>query len=357
MNRDRIRRSHRFSMTPEHLTLDPRVDDRAHRMWCRIDRLGEGAKTVPSVREELSIELDCSLASVDRAIRQLVAAGWLQVERQPGGESLYTLVVVPEKAVAKLIEEARAEREARWAGKRRAYIENTAARPPEERRRGRRTEASPQVSASGVVTHDDTVSSPMTTGGGVVTDDDGVSSPETTGVVMGDDRSFYREVEKNQTPLPPADAGREEAAADAATKGDDDDPDALFEPPPPASSGRRTGRARPARATRETDPNVEAARRLCAAWWEALPIKPSGSKTFLGVVTLVAADLAAGRTEDEISKALRECGVAVTRNALNFRYQRAQEATTPATTGPRAQGYLADPRAEFFAPARHDRSA
>lgn len=342
MTGDRIRRSHRFSMTPEHLTLDPRISDRAHRMWCRIDRLGEGAKTVPSVREELSIELDCSLSSVDRAIAELVSAGWLRVERQPGGESLYTLVLVAEKAVAKLIEDAREEREERWAGKRRAYTEATSARPPEQRKRGRKGGASSQVSEGGVVTHDDTVSSPMTTGGGVVTHDDTVSSPMTTGVVTSDDMTSYRELEKVTTPpTPPAD-GRDEADAAASARGDD----ALFEPPPPPPS--------PApRRGREPHPRLADARRICAAWWDALPIKPSGAKTFLGVATLVAEDLAAGRTEAEVEKALRECGVAVTRNALNFRYQQ----TSPASTGIRSQGYLADPRADFFAPTRHNRSA
>jgi hypothetical protein len=164
MTSDRIQRQHRYTITPEHLILDPEVDDRAFRLWCRLDRYaGDNGAAFP-FRESLSVELDCSLSSVDRAVEKLVKAGWLAKERMAAGDrNAYTLLVVPEQTVLARIKVARKEREVRWAGQRR----KKPADAPSE-----------QVNGGGVVTGDDR--------GGVVTGDDRVSSGATTGVVMGD---------------------------------------------------------------------------------------------------------------------------------------------------------------------------
>lgn len=166
--RDTLERSHRFTIAPEHLILDPRVNDRAFRLWCRLDRFaGDKAAAFPS-RETLSIELDCSLASVDRALQELVAACWLDKRQTgPGGGNSYRLLAVPEAAVLALIEGARTERQTRWAGQR-----------TRQRRAARDRKA--QVGA-GVPTRDDTPG-----GESVVTRDAQVSSPVTPSVVTGD---------------------------------------------------------------------------------------------------------------------------------------------------------------------------
>ena len=161
MSDERLRRQHRYTVTPEHLILDPRLSDRAFRLWCRLDRyVGDHESAFPS-RESLGIELDCSKSSIDRAVDELVAAGWLTKERRALGDTnLYTLVTVPEKAVRALIGKAREQRR-----------ESAAPRLERERRRRRdqkrRARGSDEVTAVGVVTHEETpesgVSSPMTT--------------------------------------------------------------------------------------------------------------------------------------------------------------------------------------------------
>lgn len=170
----------------------------------------------------------------------------------------------------------------------------------------------------------------------------------TTGVVTGDDMTFYRDLEKVTTPLTPQPENGEPTDAAASARVGPTDDGALFDAGPAAPSSGRHSRGR-SKVTKEADPRRAKARELVAAWWDALAVKPAGSRTFLNVATLVAEDLAVGRTEDEIAKALRECGVAVTRNALNQRYEAATRTTTGKTSAIRPQGYLADPAADFFA--------
>jgi hypothetical protein len=117
---DSLQRQRRWTTTPELLTLDPRVSDRAHRLWCRLDRFaGDGSNggAFPS-RVTLTVELDCSLASVDRAVEELVEAGWLTKARRPaGGTNAYTLIDTlsadDEQALRDEIERTRKERRAR----------------------------------------------------------------------------------------------------------------------------------------------------------------------------------------------------------------------------------------------------
>jgi hypothetical protein len=100
--------------------------------------------------------------------------------------------------------------------------------------------------------------------------------------------------------------------------GADAQTDGLFEappPPPPAKTTRKT------KQPKDRDPDDVHAQELCAIWWEKLPVKPSGPRSFRNVIDLICADIKVGRTDEEIAWALRECGVAVTRNALNIKYE------------------------------------
>lgn len=166
---DRIRRQHRYTITPEHLILDPRVGDRAFRLWCRLDRYAADSGSAFPYRESLSVELDCSLASVDRALAELVDAGWMTKRLIAGDRCEYTLIVVPEGEVAELVAEARAARRERWGQQR-----------TRQRRATRERQSTPGVVTgedTGVVMGEDT---------SVVTHDEGVSSPMTACVVTGD---------------------------------------------------------------------------------------------------------------------------------------------------------------------------
>jgi hypothetical protein len=283
---DSIRREHRFTVTPEHLTLDPRVSDRAHRLWCRLDRFAGSRQSATSYRETLSVEMDCSLSSVDRALDELASAGWLRIERQPGGASSYTLTVAPQRTVERLAEKARQERAERWGNQ-------------------RRRKPSAQVSEGGVVMGDDTLRSDE----GVVMGDEGVSSPVTTGVVMGDAHKEPTET-REETLANDADASTAEAA--------------LFVVP--AAVEPKAKRTRKAKEPKPPDPALARAKAICGPWWESLRIKPAGGRSFMNVSQLVAQDVIAGRTDAEIRRALDGCGVAVTRAALNFQYEKQDRA-------------------------------
>lgn len=184
---DSIRRQHRFTITPEHLILDPRVSDRAMRLWCRLDRYaGEKESAFPS-RETLCLDMDCSLASIDRAITELVQSGWLRKDRRAHGDvNEYVLIVAAEKSTQRLIEDARKERVQATAPRRAA-----AAKRRREQKRGVKGQfdASAQVNEGGVVMGDDTLS-----GGGVVTGDE-------RGVVMGDERGVVTGDEEKEATL------------------------------------------------------------------------------------------------------------------------------------------------------------
>lgn len=120
---DRLRRAYRFTVVPEPLIRDKRISDRAFRVWCILDRYAGANGAAFPTRRRLAEDLDCSLATLDRAILELVEYGWLTKQRRGEGESNdYTLVEVPEGGVL--------------------THEDT---PP-------------------VLTHEDTLSSPMTTG-------------------------------------------------------------------------------------------------------------------------------------------------------------------------------------------------
>lgn len=74
------------------------------------------------------------------------------------------------------------------------------------------------------------------------------------------------------------------------------------------------------------DPVLEQAKGICRPWWESLRIKPAGDRSFMNIAQLVAQDIAAGRADTEITRALNACGVAVTRAALNFHYEKLERA-------------------------------
>jgi len=121
---DRLRRQHRYAVTPEGLILDPAVSDRAVRLWCRLDRYAGNDEAAYPTRETLSIELDCGRGSVDRARNELVEAGWLEVTRRHGGSDLYTVLSTPPEGLEERIAASREERRAARAPRLEAARQN-----------------------------------------------------------------------------------------------------------------------------------------------------------------------------------------------------------------------------------------
>lgn len=182
---DRIRRQHRYTITPEHLILDPRVSDRGFRLWCRLDRYAGEQESAYPTRETLAIELDCSPASIDRATRELVETGWLRKERRAAGDTcLYTLVTAPSKEVERLAKAARAERVEATEGRREKARANRKAAKKRANVKSSDEDENAEVNDEGVVTSDNTSES-----GGVVTHDETpLVTHDETGVVTGDEQ-------------------------------------------------------------------------------------------------------------------------------------------------------------------------
>lgn len=202
MSSGRITRDHRYSITPEHLTLDPRVGDRAFRLWNRLDRYaGEDGAAMPS-RESLAIELKTSPSSIDRAQRELVAAGWLRVIPRPGTSNNYVLITAPTAAVMKLVEEARAKEKMETVGRRERATERRRARKQRQKEAGNvESSPNPQVSAGGLTTSDDTPAE-----GGLTTGDE-------TGLTTGDERGLTTGDEEKEASLKEAsDEGRSDSS-------------------------------------------------------------------------------------------------------------------------------------------------
>lgn len=89
------RRRPPFAMVPEAL-LDG-VSDRAVRLYAMLDRYaGTDEKAWPS-RATMARRLECSEDSVDRAVKELTAAGWLVVHKRqgPGASNLYEVLDRP----------------------------------------------------------------------------------------------------------------------------------------------------------------------------------------------------------------------------------------------------------------------
>lgn len=81
-----------YARLPEPLLRDKSLSDRAVRLYGLLDRYA-GAKAIcwPS-RDTLADDLDCSPASVDRAVAQLKGAGWIHVRRRGQRDSnVYTV--------------------------------------------------------------------------------------------------------------------------------------------------------------------------------------------------------------------------------------------------------------------------
>lgn len=90
---DRLQRAYRFTVVPEHLIRDMRLDDRAFRLWCLLDRYAGAKDAAFPSRRTLAEDLGCSRESIDRSLKRLVDAGWLAKElREAGGTNLYTLL-------------------------------------------------------------------------------------------------------------------------------------------------------------------------------------------------------------------------------------------------------------------------
>lgn len=277
---DRIERAGRWTITPELLTLDPRISHRAFRLWCRLDRFagnGSGGGAFPS-RDTLCVELDSSWSGVDRAIKELVAAGWLSKRRrEAGGRNVYTLHdALGAEAEAALNDLIEADREA----KRAVLMEKKRAIRSKSPKEGSE-DANAQVSEGGVVTGDDR---------GVVTSDD-------RGVVTGDDRvsslvtthkrkhqGMTQKVKETTPPL-------RDVADGSVAPGDNLTPGA------PAASVTSIG------------PRSEA-ERITRQWHDAYTanVGPIVNWRHVAVRNMVEGALKAGYSEAHIKHALKTCG-------------------------------------------------
>jgi hypothetical protein len=164
----RLKRQHRFTVTPEHLILDPRVSDRAFRLWCRLDRFAGDREVAFPTNETLAVWLDCDPSSVARARKELVDAGWLLVEPRTGTSNLYTLVVAKVELTKKFIDAAIAKREAETQERR-------------DKKKARR-KAGKQAARASVKSSADEANEQVS-GGGVST---GAHPPTTMGVSTGE---------------------------------------------------------------------------------------------------------------------------------------------------------------------------
>jgi hypothetical protein len=81
----RVRRTYSFTCLPESLIRDIVISDRAVRLWALLDRYAAGKDAVSLTREVLAADLGCSLDSIDRALAELVRAGWLTHNAARGG--------------------------------------------------------------------------------------------------------------------------------------------------------------------------------------------------------------------------------------------------------------------------------
>lgn len=84
-----------FAPLPAKLLDDRSVSDRGVRLWGILDRIAAGREAAIGSRAGLAARLGCSPSSLDRARRELEAAGWLGVERIDGEASRYTLFDLP----------------------------------------------------------------------------------------------------------------------------------------------------------------------------------------------------------------------------------------------------------------------
>lgn len=96
-DRIRSRRVYQFSMLPEALIVDSSVSDRAVRLWALLDRVCWRDDAQMPTRSQLALSLGCSPKSVDRAVSELIQAGWLEIEsgRFSGAASSYIVTDEP----------------------------------------------------------------------------------------------------------------------------------------------------------------------------------------------------------------------------------------------------------------------
>jgi hypothetical protein len=71
-----------FAQVPDALTIDRRVSDSAHRLWARLDHYaGKNGRAFPG-KDALASDLGVSVATVGRAITNLVETGWVTRARR-----------------------------------------------------------------------------------------------------------------------------------------------------------------------------------------------------------------------------------------------------------------------------------
>ena len=332
MSNDRLRRQHRFTVTPEHLILDPRVSDRAFRLWCRLDRYAGQDDSAFPARESLAIELDTSPSSIDRATKELVAAGWLEKERRAAGDScIYTLIVAPEKEVERLVEAARKARKAATEPRREKARERRRQAKSRSSVKGSQDEVNAEVNAGGVVTGDETPA------------DRGVVTHDNTPVVTGDERGVVTgDEQKEATTQGSIIEGDSDSSLRSEPGAAGGDSGALFETTSPASSDddpltdqeRETGRdtnGQPLKGKRLT----ALAQDVAKSWWDWITEndheKPAQS--FIACRGVIRAALGNGIEPRKIKLALVKItkeGRAVSGASLTIAMQsQEQQAATP----------------------------
>ena len=88
-----ISRRRHFAQVPDALVIDPRLSDRAVRLWVRLDKYaGKDGSSFPS-RERLAKDIHCSVPSITRAFKELVEAGWVTRTRRSSMSNVWDTVL------------------------------------------------------------------------------------------------------------------------------------------------------------------------------------------------------------------------------------------------------------------------
>lgn len=81
-----------YAGVPRALVTDRAVSDRAVRVYAVLTRFADRHKRAWPSQKTVAAELDCSVPTIERAVRELRSAGWITVSRRwPGGPNQYVI--------------------------------------------------------------------------------------------------------------------------------------------------------------------------------------------------------------------------------------------------------------------------
>lgn len=81
-----------YAGVPRALVSDRAVSDRAVRVYAALTRFADRTKRAWPAQKTLATELDCSVPTIERAIRELRETGWITVSRRwAGGPNQYVI--------------------------------------------------------------------------------------------------------------------------------------------------------------------------------------------------------------------------------------------------------------------------